>query len=123
MPADFQISLVNHALLLILTFGVYGLVWVYKTTKKLNLLPGSDQRNPVTKLLLLMFVPFYFIYWFYQSAQIVDDFGERLNEHSQISLAVLLVSLLAVPISFLVVPILIQNKMNRLYLISNSPRI
>ena len=41
--------------------------WDYTVT--LNDLEDEPPRNPVTKLLLCMFIPFYAIYWFYRSAQ------------------------------------------------------
>ena len=111
-PAELAVEMVKHVLLLLFTFGVYFFIWIYKTTQRLNLLSGEAERNPGYKLLLCLFVPFYYIYWAYQSAQIVDRCGKRGGDNGEISLAVLLTALFAFPM--LVPPILIQNKMNRM---------
>lgn len=118
LPPDFYMSLALHIVLLLFTFGIYLLVWVYKTTERLNSVPGSEQRVPVNKLLLVMFVPFYYIYWFYKTAKIVDDFGIQCNDNSQISLAVLLLTIFLSPA--LIPPILVQNKMNNLFIANNG---
>ena len=57
------ISMGMHIALLLLTGGIWMYIWVYRTTKLLNCVEDEEYRNPTTKLLLCMFVPFYFIYW------------------------------------------------------------
>lgn len=59
-------------LLAILTFGIYALIWVYRSSRYLNL--ACNEENTAKKqLLLYMFVPFYFIYWLYKSADKLDE--------------------------------------------------
>lgn len=57
------IGMAQHVLLLLLTCGIWLYVWIYRTTGYLNCLEDKKPQNPTTKLLLCMFVPFYFIYW------------------------------------------------------------
>lgn len=103
-----RIDLVKHVLLLLLTFGIWQLIWVYKTTANLNAVPGSEQRDPVTKLLLYMFVPFYFIYWTYKTSLIVDAFSGNNGRPSDTATLNLILSLFV----NIVPPILIQNSLN-----------
>ena len=47
----------KHILLCLFTFGIWYLIWTYRTTKFLNKAPNAVQYNPTSKLLLCMFVP------------------------------------------------------------------
>lgn len=75
--SDGYISLTKFVLLSLFTLGIWTCIWYYKTTKYLNAFCGKyEYRDPINKLLLCMFVPFYSIYWVYKSAKILDDYAE-----------------------------------------------
>ena len=82
--------------------------WDYTVT--LNDLEDEPPRNPVTKLLLCMFIPFYAIYWFYRSAQRVDRMARGKGIPSELSGTCLLLAFF-VPFA---PPVLIQEKINTL---------
>ena len=52
--------------LYIVTLGIWGYIWIYRTTKFLNEIKDEKNYNPVAELLLCLFVPYYTIYWFYK---------------------------------------------------------
>lgn len=103
-------DLVQHALLLFFTFGIWELIWIYRTTKFLNNAPDQEERNPTTKLLLCMFVPFYYVYWIYRSCKILDEWGKEKQDNEEITLIALILSFFVRIVSL----ILMQNKLNRL---------
>ncbi len=105
-----RMGMVGHVLLLLLTFGIYQLIWIYQTTGYLNQDERTAYRNPTTKLLLCMFVPFYLIYWTYQSALRMDNLSRDHGVQSDLGMICLILSIF-VPI---IPPILIQAKMNEL---------
>ena len=108
--ADGYCSMAVHVLLMLLTCGVYNLVWIYRVTKYLNCVEGNQPRNATNKLLLCMFVPFYSIYWTYQSAQRIDKLAKQKGRASDISTLCLVLAIL-LPI---VPPILMQAKINEI---------
>ena len=107
---DIYYGLVQHCLLLLFTLGIWQLIWIYRTTVTLNDLEDEPPRNPVTKLLLCMFIPFYAIYWFYRSAQRVDRMARGKGIPSELSGTCLLLAFF-VPFA---PPVLIQEKINTL---------
>lgn len=70
----------------------------------------KEKRNPVKKLLLFMFVPFYSIYWIYKSAERIDILANKKGVESNIATACLLLALLF-PIIALIV---MQSKINKI---------
>ena len=105
---DGYCSMVKHVLLLIFTFGIWQLIWIYRTTRYLNCVTVEPPRNPTTKLLLCMFVPFYIIYWMYKHAKYIDILAAQKGIPSDIGVLCLVLEFF-VPI---VPPILMQDKMN-----------
>ena len=103
-------GMVNHILLLLFTFGIWRLVWIYRVTKYLNCIEDEENRNPATKLLLCMFVPFYSVYWTYISARRVDKLAKSVDIISDLTIACLILELFA-PIF---PPILMQDKINKI---------
>lgn len=79
----------THFLLSIVTLGIWQLIGVYKITRYLSSLDKTYLRDPVTKLLLCMFVPFYNWYWYYKSGEIVDYLNGRVNGKSRALLLIL----------------------------------
>lgn len=105
-----HISLVAHVLLLLFLGGIWRLVWIYRTTRYLNCVPGEEYRNPATKLLLCMFIPFYSIYWVYKSAQRIDKLAATADVVSDLAVICLILEIF-VP---LIPPILMQDKINKI---------
>ena len=101
-------GLAVHVLLLLCTCGIWYLIWIYKTTAYLNCVEDEEPRNPATKLLLCMFVPFYSIYWVYKSAQRIDKMANARGIQSDLSAVCLI---LAIFIG-IIPPILMQDKIN-----------
>ncbi len=102
--------LLTHVLLLIFTFGIWLLIWIYRVTGYLNRVQGEQYRNPTTKLLLCMFVPFYYIYWTYKTAQLIDKWGRTRNLNSDLATICLVASFFVA----IIPPILMQDKLNNL---------
>lgn len=109
-------SLFAHTLLLFFTFGIWFLVWIFRVTTYLNCDKDEEYRNPATKLLLCMFVPFYSIYWTYKSAQRIDRLAKTVNVTSDLATPCLILEFF-VPI---VPPILMQDKINKILETSNT---
>lgn len=101
-------SMAKHVLLLIFTFGIYNLIWIYRTTAYLNQVNDEPPRNPTYKLLLCLFVPFYEVYWVYKSSQRIDRLAGSKGIHSNIST---LCTVLAIFL-WIVPPIIMQDKIN-----------
>ena len=108
LPESAYCGLAKHVLLLLFTFGIWYLIWIYRTTENLNCLEDEPPRTPVNKLLLCMFVPFYSIYWVYKSAQRIDRLSAMRGTPSD---SATLCLILAIVIG-IVPPILMQDKIN-----------
>lgn len=103
-------DLVKHILLLLFTFGIWFLIWIYRITGYTNSVKDVEERNPTTKLLLCIFVPFYQIYWTYNTAQRIDKMASAKGLQSDLS-TLCLISAFLVPI---IPPILMQDKINNI---------
>lgn len=114
--SELEFSLVAHILLLLFIGSIWLYIWIYRTTKALNNIPGEENRNPVTKLLLCMFIPFYYIYWTYKSAQRIDKLAASNGVHSDISTLCLILSIFI----SIVPPIIMQEKMNAIAAAASS---
>lgn len=108
MPESAYCGLAKHVLLLLFTCGIWYLIWIYRTTENLNCLEEEPPRNPATKLLLCMFVPFYSIYWVYKSAQRIDRLSALQGRPSDSATLCLILSIVIA----IVPPILMQDKIN-----------
>ncbi len=108
--SDGYCDMTKHVLLLLFTFGIWQYLWIYRTTEYLNAAFDDQKRNLATKLLLCMFVPFYYIYWVYQSAKRIDALARQNGVASDISTVS---TVLAIFIGF-VPPILMQSKLNQI---------
>ena len=103
-------GLVKHILLLLFTFGIWLLIWIYHVTGYTNCVKDEEERNPTTKLLLCMFVPFYQIYWTYKTAQRIDKMALAKGLQSEMPTLCLILAIF-VPI---IPPILMQDKLNNI---------
>lgn len=107
---DGYYDLALHVIFLLVTFGIYRCMWIYRTTAYLNNCEGEEYRNPVTKLLLCLFIPFYEIYWVYQSSQRIDKMAHKRGVQSDISALCLVLEIFI----GIVPPIIMQNKINEI---------
>lgn len=110
------ISLIKHIFLLIFTFGIWQYIWVYRITKFTNLCNDEEKRNPTTKLLLFMFVPFYSIYWTYKTAIRLDKMSKECNINSELATLCLILAI----IFGILPPILMQDKANQIISFNNK---
>ena len=101
-------GMAKHILLLLFTFGIWPLIWVYRMTRYTNAVQDEPERNPTTKLLLCMFIPFYSIYWTYKTAQRIDKMAAAKSVSSDIATLCLILEFF-IPI---VPMILMQDKLN-----------
>lgn len=118
VPADrIYCSLVKHILLLLFTFGIWYLIWIYRMTGYLNCVGDEEPRTPTSQLLLCMFVPFYSIYWVYKSAQRIDKLAASRSIPSDFSTLCLILAIFVAVIP----PILMQEKINTIVTAADSP--
>ena len=103
-------DMTKHILLLVFIGWIWQYIWIYKTTDYLNKTPSEEKRDPATKLLLCMFVPFYYIYWIYQSARRIEILAKEKNIDSDIVTLSVVLSLFV----GIVPPIIMQSKLNQI---------
>lgn len=113
---DGYCDMLKCILLLLFTFGIYYYIWIYRTTAYLNRVEGEEPRVPVNKLLLCMFVPFYSIYWMYQSAQRLDKLANSKGIKSDLSVICLVLAFFV----GIIPPMLMQDKINTIAGIENG---
>ncbi len=106
----------KHIVLLLITFGIWYLIWIYRVTDHLNCVEGEEKRTPVNQLLLCMFVPFYSIYWTYKSAQRLDKLAQSKGVPSDLATLCLI---LAIFVS-IVPPIIMQDKLNDVFAVEDG---
>lgn len=99
----------KHIVLCLFTFGIWYLIWTYRTTKYLNKAPNAVQYDPTSKLLLCMFVPFYQIYWFYKHGQRLDAMSKQKKINNSDMATLCLILGIFIPI---VACILMQDRIN-----------
>ena len=107
---EFYVALGKHICLLIFTFGIWQMIWVYKTTKFTNCAKGEEERDPTKKLLLYLFIPLYSIYWTYKSAQRIDIIAKDGKISSDLGTVCLILAIFV----GIVPPILMQEKINEI---------
>lgn len=103
-------DMTKHILLLVFIGWIWQYIWIYRTTDYLNKTPNEEKRAPATKLLLCMFVPFYYIYWIYQSARRIEILAKEKNIDSDIVTLSVVLSLFV----GIVPPIIMQSKLNQI---------
>lgn len=106
-----------HVVLLLLTFGVWYLIWIYRMTGYLNRVEDEQPRNSTNQLLLCIFVPFYTVYWVYQSAQRIDKLAAAKGIASDLSMLCLILAIFV----GVVPPILMQDKINAIVTEDGAP--
>lgn len=106
----FRSSVILNVLWHLITCGLWQYVWVWRITSFTNHAENEKYRNPLTKLLLYMLVPFYKVFWIYTSANRLDKMGRDRKSLSEISVGCLVLAFFIPLISF----ILMQDKLNRI---------
>jgi hypothetical protein len=101
-------DMVKHVLLLVFTFGIYYLIWIYRITGYLNQVKDEPSRKQTSELLLCMFIPFYAIFWVYKSAQRLDKLAVSNGVSSDITTICLILAIFV----GVVPPIIMQDKIN-----------
>lgn len=101
------VEITMHVLLLILTFGIYHLYWIYKTTKLTNQINNSKKRNATNNLLLCLFVPFYSVYWYHKTFEILELEDGESNDFRTLMLILSILN----PV---ICAILLQDKINKI---------
>lgn len=95
----------------IISFGIYGCIWYYSICKKCKL-AKQELPDVVGEFLLLLFVPFYSIYWIYKKGKEVAEAAPRWGiTVADNSTMYLLLSLL-LGVGFLVSVCMLQNDLN-----------
>ena len=110
--SDYYCDLVKYILLSIFTFGIWSMMWVYRTTALLNKSSDVEYYNPAAQLLLYIFIPFYGIFWIYKHSQKIDDLAEKYGVNSDISTICLILGIF-VPIG---AALIMQDKVNSICL-------
>lgn len=82
-------GIVVHFFLTIVTCGIWNYIGIFKITRYLSSMNKDYYRDPITKLLLVMFIPFYSFYWYYKSGVIVDRLNKRPKGKSGVLLCLL----------------------------------
>lgn len=103
-------DMVKHVLLLIFTFGIWQMLWIYKTTEFLNRTPQEQPRSGVCQLLLCVFVPFYIIYWVYASCKRIDKLAYYSGVYGEITVMCVLFEIFIAVLA----PIFMQEKINNI---------
>lgn len=115
---DGYCDLFKQVLLMMLTFGIWYYIWIFRMTRYLNRVGGMEKRTPVNQLLLCLFVPFYVVYWTYQSALRTDKLAAAVGVESDRSTLCLILAAM-VPLA---APLLIQDKINEVIGVESGSR-
>ena len=84
------------------------LVWTYHVTKNLNKVNGVDWRNGKNELLLCLFLPFFYPYWFFKTGEYVEAYGQEKAKSVNLEVLALVFAFICPLFS----TVLIQNKIN-----------
>ena len=98
----------KHIFYSIISFGIWHLVWLHNTTNNLNTVKNTRMRIPLNELLLCAFLPFYYFYWIYKTAEITERYGEEVGYHFKIITPCVALSVVCP----LLASIIIQDKIN-----------
>ena len=109
-------DLTTHILLTIFILVIYIYIWSYKVTEYLNRVTDEPSRDPTSKLLLCIFVPFYIVYWFYDSARRIDKLYASIGQPSDTTTEYLLLALFLMPVA----AIMMQDRINKFIVIENG---
>jgi len=107
---EYYCNTMLHIILFLFTFGIYLFIWVFRTTQFCNRAPDKEQ-NPVIVLIFYLFVPLYWIYWFYKQGQRLDAIAvKELGDYNRSATKYLIIALI-IPI---VSTALMQERINKI---------
>lgn len=110
-------NIAKNVLLSIITFGVYGYIWLYKISRNIKCLK-NDNSSLTGELLCLLFVPFYMLYWIYTREKAIkaqaDCRNIQMSDNAALYLVLSLLGLSIVSVA------LMQNDLNTV--ISNKEK-
>jgi len=109
-PGEFYQDMTMHVVLLLVTGGIWTLIWIYRATRFGNRAKGYELYNPTSKLLLYMFVPFYSIYWFAKQGQRLDVIAHEAGDREESATMYLLLGIF-IPV---VAAIMMQSRINKI---------
>ena len=102
------LDIAKHIFFNIITLGIWQLIWIYNVTENLNKVEEAEKRAPVRELLLYLFLPLYYIFWTYKTAEITQQYGAEKEKQFKIDVLCLAFSF----VSPLIPSIVIQDKTN-----------
>lgn len=103
-------------LLTIITFGIFGIVWLLRLIKTQLFLKSNTHKSSVMQLVLILFVPFYIIFWLYKTESDFYKLRHMYTSSKDNSNLYLIISILG--FGFLAL-LLLQNDTNE-YLLKNE---
>ena len=110
-------NIAKNVLLSIITFGVYGYIWLYRMSRNIKCLK-NDNSSLTGELLCLLFVPFYMLYWTYTREKAIkaqaDCRNIQMSDNAALYLVLSLLGLSIVSVA------LMQNDLNTV--ISNKEK-
>lgn len=107
-----------HVLLTLFLWLIWTPIWVYRVTKAVNKIDGTQERTPAGAMLLYLFIPFYWVFWQYTVANMLDVSAGRHGENADNGALVLICAFLLPIVNYF----LIQHRLNResMWLVRNS---
>lgn len=70
-------SIVTSVLLLVVTCGIYSLVWIYRLSNDVSKINGEEEDGGKVLLLGLVTCGIYYIYWAYKMGENVQSFSGK----------------------------------------------
>lgn len=110
IPLEFTkyIPIAKHLFLSVITCGIWTLVWIYHVTKNLNEVAGAETRKPACELALCMFLPLYYAYWLYKTAESVELYAAEQGKECKLESLALIFAF----VNPLFATVLTQSKIN-----------
>ena len=115
-------SLLNDALLSLITCRVYVIYWITVTTKDINSYMENEYISPTLACILSIITCGLFdIYWFYKYGNIVfNDMYKKADIDSYGENAFVLVLFFLIPFGYIYSVVTLQSKLNIIYDKTNS---
>lgn len=102
------LDIAKHIFFTIITFGIWHLIWMYNFTENLNKVEETEKRAPIRELVLCAFLPLYYIFWMYKTAENTELYGKEKGKNFKIGILCLALAV----INPLLASVIIQDKTN-----------